>query len=310
MVVSLQAGDSPYAKAIRCSGTIDATTVQQIGGEIYLVAEKGITEIDGGALTAPGGIVHVLGEKVGLQNDSRIDVSAPSGGGTVLIGGDLQGENPDIQNAVRTYVSKDSVIKADAIENGDGGKVIIWGDEGTFAYGNDQRPRRTTKPAMEDLPRSLGIILDFQGFADTTAPNGRIGTLLLDPQTITISTAVDSGFTPPFNFDGPICNGTATGTLDGTLSGNTSNIQTSVLVTQLGSTCVTINTSASGAGARGLGTITVSAASPITWSAPTTLTLIADSNIVINSAISNTARSIHSFTAMNFTANGGRGFGV
>ena len=115
MVVSLQAGDSPYAKAIRCSGTIDATTVQEIGGEIYLVAEKGITEIDGGALTAPGGIVHVLGEKVGLQNDSRIDVSAPSGGGTVLIGGDLQGENPEIQNARRTYVSKDSVIKADAI---------------------------------------------------------------------------------------------------------------------------------------------------------------------------------------------------
>ena len=123
--------------------------------------------------------------------------------------------------------------------------MIIWGDEGTFAYGNISA-RGGQLGGDGGFTEVSGKYLDFQGFADTTAPKGRIGTLLLDPQTITISTAANSGFTPPFNFDGPICNGTATATLDGTLSGNTvTTIQTQpLLITQLGSTCVTINTSA------------------------------------------------------------------
>ena len=42
----------------------------------------------------------------------------------------------DIPTASRTYVGPDSTIKADATENGDGGKVIVWSDEITGFYGD------------------------------------------------------------------------------------------------------------------------------------------------------------------------------
>ncbi len=53
-----------------------------------------------------------------------------------MIGGDYQGKNPKIINAKKTYVGKDTVIKADAINEGDGGKVIVWADEATKFYGD------------------------------------------------------------------------------------------------------------------------------------------------------------------------------
>ena len=57
------------------------------------------------------------------------------GGGTVLVGGDRQGLNPDIQNARATFVGNDVVIKADALGRGDGGKVIVWADDTTRVHG-------------------------------------------------------------------------------------------------------------------------------------------------------------------------------
>jgi len=45
-----------------------------------------------GSLTAPGGRVEVLGHRVGLLDNAKIDVSSATGGGTALIGGDYQGK--------------------------------------------------------------------------------------------------------------------------------------------------------------------------------------------------------------------------
>jgi len=303
IVVSLQAGASPYARAIRSSGTIDATTVQEIGGEIYLVAQKGITEIDGGALMAAGGTVHVLGEKVGLQNETRIDVSAPSGNGTVLIGGDFQGKNPEIQNAAFTYVSKESEVKADALENGNGGKVIVWSDEMTFAYGNISA-RGGEQAGDGGFVEVSGAYLDYQCLADRRAPQGVAGTLLLDPVNITITTA-NANVTPGSNYS---YTGTFPGCPTATISATTG---ADNLVDNLNLGSVTINTSMSGVdGCASAGTITVS--SPIgtagtPWNMPTTLTLIADSNIIISPAtatITNTSTTTTPFDAMVFTANG------
>jgi len=48
----------------------------------------------------------VLGSRVGLTGDAKIDASGQLGGGTVLVGGDYQGKNPDIQNANITYFAQ------------------------------------------------------------------------------------------------------------------------------------------------------------------------------------------------------------
>jgi len=81
-----------------------------------------------------GGQVNIIGEKVGLIN-GEINASGYNQGGTFLIGGDWQGQGI-IPNALQTYIDQDSLINADAINNGNGGKVIIWSDDQTTFQGS------------------------------------------------------------------------------------------------------------------------------------------------------------------------------
>ena len=53
----------------------------------------------------------------------------------MLVGGDYQGKNAAIQNAGATYVSPEATIAADAKQSGDGGKVIVWGNDVARVYG-------------------------------------------------------------------------------------------------------------------------------------------------------------------------------
>lgn len=94
----------------------------------------GNTVTSTGILTAPGGTVQMLGNRVGLLDGAQIDVSSNGGRGTVLIGGDFQGKGT-VPNAIRTFVAPGATINADALENGNGGRVIIWADEATGFYG-------------------------------------------------------------------------------------------------------------------------------------------------------------------------------
>ena len=59
-----------------------------------------------------------------MTGNARIDVSGDTGGGTALIGGNYQGKGPE-PNAKATAVGKDAAINADAINTGNGGKVIV-----------------------------------------------------------------------------------------------------------------------------------------------------------------------------------------
>ena len=68
-------------------------------GRIFLVAEKGLAS-SSGLLSAvngdgSGGEVHILGETVTLADKAEVIASGNGNGGTVLIGGDYQGGNPD-----------------------------------------------------------------------------------------------------------------------------------------------------------------------------------------------------------------------
>ncbi len=140
-----------------------------------------------GNLTAPGGRVEVLGtNSVALLEDATIDVSAPTGGGTVLIGGDFQGKGT-VPNAKRTYVGDKVTIDADTLTNGNGGKVIVWADEVTGFYGNISA-RGGVESGHGGLVEVSGKEhLIFRGQVNTSAVNGLPGTLLLDPTNIIIA---------------------------------------------------------------------------------------------------------------------------
>ncbi|MEQ9550904.1 MAG: filamentous hemagglutinin N-terminal domain-containing protein [Coleofasciculus sp. G3-WIS-01] len=163
-----------------------------------------------GSLVASGGTVMVLGERVGLLDNARIDVSSQTGGGTVLIGGSFQG-NGDVPNAARTFVGKEVTINADAtspspsLSGGsiDGGTVIVWADEVTGFYGNINA-RGGANGGNGGLVEVSGKQhLIFRGNVDTSAVFGLAGTLLLDPTDIRIANGNgDSGVDGEDSFAG------------------------------------------------------------------------------------------------------------
>jgi hypothetical protein len=124
--------------------------------------------------------VNVLGNQVGLI-DANINTSGTIGGGTVLIGGDYQGKGT-VPNASRTFVSNDSLINADALTDGNGGRVIIWSDQVSAFYGqiSARGGRNSGNGGFVEVSGKEN--LQFVGTVDTLAPNGQVGTLLLDPK--------------------------------------------------------------------------------------------------------------------------------
>jgi len=181
---------------INNTGVIEARTLSNVNGVIRLDGGNEGTVLVSGTLDASGrnpfetgGRIEVLGQFVGLSGAAKLDASGDAGGGTVLVGGDYLGNNPGIQNAFRTYVGKDVQINANAITNGDGGRVIVWADDVTRYYGNISTKGGAVSGNGGFAEVSGKGSLVFEGTADLSAPHGAVGTLLLDPKNITVSSA-------------------------------------------------------------------------------------------------------------------------
>lgn len=270
--------------AIRQVDEPNATKMVTEGGKILFRAEGGPTSVSG-ELTAAGGSIHVLGETVHIQDGATIDVSAPYGGGEILIGGDYQGKNPNVPNAVMTLVDKNTSLKADATVNGNGGKVIIWGNESTEAFGPISA-RGGDFGGDGGFVEVSGKYLNFTGITDRRAPYGKWGTLLLDPSAIVINAVSDTNITFTASVAG--------GTYAPTAAGDSTILNTNI-VTNLENGYVTI-TNAAGAGGTS-GTITQMAGAPISWDVPTGLTIHATQNIDIQDVLRNTSAQT-GFTAI------------
>ena len=183
----LAAGDF-YSIAITHDGKLAGRDVRLQGQGRGDVLVSGTIDASATAAGETGGHVAITGEHVGLLNGARVDASGPAGGGTILIGGDFQGKNPDVRNATATYVAPTATIKADATEQGDGGRIIIWADDITRYYGNISARGGAQGGDGGFVEVSGKRSLDFNGAVITSAANGNIGTLLLDPDNIVIAT--------------------------------------------------------------------------------------------------------------------------
>lgn len=165
------------------------------GGRVSVRA--GGTTLVAGAIEAAGslgrgGSVEILGERVGLTGAASVDASGAAGGGTILVGGDFQGANPDIRNARQTFVGANATLRADAGTIGEGGRIIVWADEATRYYGQASARGGAQGGDGGLIEVSGKRHLDFRGLADTRAPQGRTGTLLLDPTTVNFVAADDA----------------------------------------------------------------------------------------------------------------------
>ena len=131
-----------------------------------------------------GGAIDVLGNQVALL-DATLSANSPYAGGTIRIGGDYQGQET-LPSAAQTLIDSATTIAASAAQTGDGGRVIVWADDTTQYLGDISATGGAIAGNGGFVEVSGKKHLNFQGTVDTHAPHGQIGSLLLDPENITI----------------------------------------------------------------------------------------------------------------------------
>ncbi len=157
-------------------------TGQRVGLAEGTAAIAGRVEV--GQADGPGGEIAVLGDRIALLA-AELDASGATGGGSIRIGGEYQGQ-AGLPTARHTYVSPGTRLRADALTAGDGGRIILWADETTRFLGEISAlggPGGGDGGFVEVSGREF---LAFNGSVDVSAPQGRDGTILLDPRDLFI----------------------------------------------------------------------------------------------------------------------------
>jgi filamentous hemagglutinin family protein len=241
-------------------------STKPVGTPTQTVKVSGKLDVSGKASKSKGGAIVVSGEVIELAA-ATLDASGTAGGGKVLIGGDTGGgkaaqavplpqakpETEALPNASSVRIDGASTINASATDSGSGGKVVVWSD-GHTAFDGTIFARGGANAGSGGFVEVSGKqSLTFNGKADLGAPRGANGTLLLDPQNATIGSIAGAGV-----------------------------ILASAIEQTLASADVLVATGAAGAEA---GDLTV--ASAINWSAPTSLTLSAHRDVIVNANITN-----------------------
>ncbi|MBT9456967.1 MAG: caspase family protein, partial [Burkholderiaceae bacterium] len=134
-----------------------------------------------------GGQIQLLGRQVGLTDRALVSASGAAGGGQVLVGGGQEGKDASVSNSEAVFFGKDASIKADATGDGDGGRIILWSDKATRAYGSLSARGGAAGGDGGFIETSGGWLDARPARVATFAPKGSSGTWLLDPYDLIIS---------------------------------------------------------------------------------------------------------------------------
>ncbi len=157
----------------------------QAGGQVF---SSTVASATGAGTSGKGGTVKVLGNEIVLRG-ATLNASGDAGGGVVLVGGDLHGQNAAVANAKNASVNFTSTLKADANIAGDGGKVVVW-SEGKTVFNGQASARGGAQSGNGGFIELSGKEkVNFGGFATAGAPKGKAGMLQLDPMNIVIDSA-------------------------------------------------------------------------------------------------------------------------
>lgn len=300
-----------FGTVLRNTGTVSADSAVAQGGKIVFRASQRVEA--GGTVSAQGttgGTIQVLGNEVLITAGANLDASGQQGGGTLLVGGDYRGQNTAVPNATNTYVDYTAQLHANAIQNGSGGKVIVWANDTALVYGNITAKGGVSGGNGGFVETSGKRFLGVTNAADVSAPLGAGGTWLLDPQALTVIGAVAGqppGTIPLIGTVSPFTAAAAAGS---------STISDSVLVAALqGGGNVVLDTGSGGCLVPGTCNITLDASATalgnIVTGLATTLTMNAADSIFINTPVTSVAATVGgTANPLNLVLNHGTGQGA
>ena len=185
-----------YSTVIEHQGMVRAQYLSGEGGEVYLSGNADVL-VDGslGAQAEgaqAGGSIHIEANRVAVN--AVLSVDGERGGGILI-------------NAQDTLVlDSESVMSADAYEQGDGGRIVVISED-TVLF----RTGASISARAGDIGGDGGFIevsgrdtLEFSGHADASAAQGQAGLVYIDPIDIRIEDI--EGIGADNDFDAPIDN--------------------------------------------------------------------------------------------------------
>ncbi|HXK23122.1 MAG TPA: filamentous hemagglutinin N-terminal domain-containing protein [Myxococcota bacterium] len=191
---SFAVGDH-YSLAINHSGVTRARDIDLSGGDGGLVRVAGTLDASNAAAGAKGGTIRATGDLVSLEG-ATLDASGAAGGGEIRVGGDVRGAGP-MPDARRTFVDAQSTLRADALDEGNGGSAVVYGTEAAGFLGTISARGGAAGGNGGFAELSSGGRLVDEGSKDLSAPHGAAGTILFDPQDIVIVGGTQDGGDQP-----------------------------------------------------------------------------------------------------------------
>jgi filamentous hemagglutinin family protein len=205
----------------------------------------------GPAGAAPWGSVTASSSNPNTNLGAGLIVS-PAAGQTTNQAANQSLATQTASNASTVTIDAATVINASATASGNGGTVTVWSDLATAFYGTILA-KGGAQGGNGGFVETSGGTLAFTGTVNTSAPNGKTGTWLLDPVDLTVDSSTAAAIS-----------------------------------SSLANTSIMLQTTATGANGPGIqssgaGDITINA--PISWSSANTLTIDAYNAIIFNASI-------------------------
>jgi hypothetical protein len=272
---------SDLGAVITASGKDGGGSVKLRSG--YTTEIRGEISVVGTSESAKGGKVQLLGERVGLLDQAKVNASGGAGGGEVLVGGDYLGRNPNVPNAKAVVLAPDGKILADATSKGDGGKVILWSDEYTGFYGNISARGGALGGDGGFVETSSKMNLQAFGSGNVGSVSGTPGNWLLDPADVRIVNTGGAGMTNASSIT--LFTGDIYYPVSDSASINASTINNALETASVA--IITYNTDESLIPPlTQAGTITLDPGVTLFWNTGTTLRLRATTDLILNGTIS------------------------
>ncbi|QWD83998.1 filamentous hemagglutinin N-terminal domain-containing protein [Polynucleobacter sp. MWH-P3-07-1] len=225
-LVIMAAGDANQlmASVINNTGTISASSIVKNGGVIEIVAatlnQAGNISSNGAGANSTGGQINLVGNNITLASNSTTSATGVRGGGQVNIGlgntavtggsqvnvaspsalSIAQAQAVSANNAAlasqnntmaqTVTIQSGAVVNTSATQAGNGGIISIWSQVKTSVAGILQAMGGALSGNGGFIETSSKGAVDFASTVqmNTSAPNGKAGTWLLDPTDIFINT--------------------------------------------------------------------------------------------------------------------------